>query len=303
MPTVSVVIPTLGRPQLACRAVSGVLTQTMADLEVLVVIDGDDKATRSALQSIGDHRLRVLSHETNRGAGYARDTGVAASSGEWIAFLDDDDEWAPEKLERQLALAAAGKAVIMTRSRVVYASSEFIQPTRAYDNLLPIDEWLFDRRTWLKGGQSFLQTSSLMFPREIFAQVRFGNATHEEWEAIIRAVKQYGYPLLTAEEPLVTYYVPEKRPALSKTHTWRKSIEWLHRVRDMLTPRAASGFCLTVVARLAANAGERGAILPLLREAFAVGQPTAKQLLAFALIWVFPDDLRRTIRRLTSPRV
>lgn len=298
MPQVSVVVPTFGRPELVTRAVGGVLAQTMGDLELIVVIDGDDPATVAALRSFDDARLRWISHTGKRGAGQARDTGADAARGQWVAFLDDDDEWLPEKLERQLAVAPADRrAVLMTLSRVATPYGDFVRPADPYRGDRPFDEWLFDRRTWFKGGQSFLQTSSLMMPRAMFDRLHFRDTRqHEEWELVIRAVKQLGYAVVTAPEPLVIHYVGEARPSLSKTYTWRRSIEWIDGLAGLVTPRARAGFLLTAIAQTAANSGDRSALLPLLREAFSGGRPTARQLFAFSLFWLLPEPTRRRAR-------
>ena len=103
---VSVVIPTRNRPQLACRAVSYALQQTYLNLEVIVVVDGPDPATVLALQSLQEPRLHILPLDENVGGSEARNVGARAALGEWIALLDDDDEWVPKKIERQMLLAA-----------------------------------------------------------------------------------------------------------------------------------------------------------------------------------------------------
>ncbi|WEL16676.1 Glycosyl transferase family 2 [Halorhabdus sp. SVX81] len=103
-PTVSVVIPTYHRSDLIERAIHSVLDQTFDDLECIVVDDCSPDETAEIARSIDDERLAVLDHEENRGASAARNTGIEAATGEYIAFLDDDDEWLPEKLEKQLAL-------------------------------------------------------------------------------------------------------------------------------------------------------------------------------------------------------
>jgi len=102
MPTVSVVIPTYNRADVLPRAVDSVLGQTVADLELVVVDDGSTDDTADVLASYDDDRLRYVAHETNRGANVARNTGIEAAEGEYVAFLDSDDEWKPTKLERQL---------------------------------------------------------------------------------------------------------------------------------------------------------------------------------------------------------
>jgi glycosyltransferase involved in cell wall biosynthesis len=297
MPLVSVVIPTLGRPELVLRAVSTALGQSVGDIEVIVVIDGPDAATQAALSTVADARLRVIVHPVNRGAGAARDTGALAATAAWIALLDDDDEWLPGKLAAQLAAAPAGPAVLMTLSRVVGASVEFVRPGQVYDEHIPVDEWLFDRRTWTRGGESFLQCSSLMMPRALFDLIRFGDMKqHDDWEFVLRAVKQHGYRLVTVPEALVIYHVPELRASLSRTHTWRRSIIWVLSLRPILTPRAISGFLLTVAAQIAASFGRREAFGPLLAAARRYGAPTPKQFFAFAYFYASPAAMRRKLR-------
>ena len=97
MVTVSAVIPTRGRPELLRRAVRSALAQTLRDIEVVVVIDGPDPVTHGVLQELAqqDSRLRVLALPSSVGGSDARNRGVDAAAGEWIAFLDDDDEWLP----------------------------------------------------------------------------------------------------------------------------------------------------------------------------------------------------------------
>lgn len=102
MTTVSVVIPTYNRVDVLPRAVESVLGQTFRDLELLVVDDGSTDETLAYLDDVEDERLRVVEHETNQGANAARNTGIGAADGEYVAFLDSDDEWHPRKLERQI---------------------------------------------------------------------------------------------------------------------------------------------------------------------------------------------------------
>lgn len=299
MPLVSVVIPTLRRPALVARAVRTALAQTMSDLEVIVVVDGDDPDTCATLAAVADERLRVIAHPRNRGAGAARDTGAAAAAGTWIALLDDDDEWLPGKLAAQLAAAPEEPAVLMTLSRVVSGVGAFVRPAEPYREDIPVDEWLFDRRSWTRGGQSFLQCSSLMMPRALFGLLRFADMKqHDDWEFVLRAVKQHGYRLVTVAEPLVVYHVPEARASLSRTHTWRRSIRWALSLRAILTPRAMSGFLLTVAAQMAASFGQRDGFGPLFAAARRFGAPSARQVFAFAYFYASPVALRRKVRAL-----
>ncbi|QFU83056.1 glycosyltransferase family 2 protein [Natronorubrum aibiense] len=102
MTRVSVIIPTYNRATTLPRAIDSVLAQTVDDLEVVVVDDGSTDETSSVLASYDDPRIRPVVHATNQGANVARNTGLEHASGEYVAFLDSDDEWHPAKLERQL---------------------------------------------------------------------------------------------------------------------------------------------------------------------------------------------------------
>jgi len=119
MPEVSVIIPTYNRARLIGRAVRSVLAQTYTDFEIIVVDDGSTDDTLAAVQALAqtDDRVLYLRHETNQGAQAARNTGIQAARGQYIALLDSDDEWLPHKLEQQIRLyRQAGE-----RTGVVYA--------------------------------------------------------------------------------------------------------------------------------------------------------------------------------------
>jgi len=101
MPRVSVIIPVYNRAELIAQAVESVLRQTFSDFELLVVDDGSSDGTWEALQRYGS-RIRALRQE-HQGASAARNLGIQTAAGEYLAFLDSDDLWQPQKLARQVA--------------------------------------------------------------------------------------------------------------------------------------------------------------------------------------------------------
>jgi len=103
-PSVTVVVTTRDRPELAQRALASALGQTRADVEVVVV---DDGSRPPFVPAVSDPRVRVVRHEVAAGVGAARNAGLAAATGAWITFLDDDDELEPHMVEQVLAAAAA----------------------------------------------------------------------------------------------------------------------------------------------------------------------------------------------------
>lgn len=102
-PLVSVVIPTYNYGRYICETVASALGQTCSPIEVIVVDDGSTDDTRERLAAYGD-RVRYI-HQQNRGLSAARNTGIRAAEGHYIALLDSDDLWLPDKLERQMTLA------------------------------------------------------------------------------------------------------------------------------------------------------------------------------------------------------
>ncbi len=97
-PLFSIVIPVYNRPREITRAIDSCLGQRHSAFEIIVVDDGSDDGTVEVVRGYTDQRVRLLCHETNQGVCPARNTGVDGSRGEWIIFLDSDDEFAPDAL-------------------------------------------------------------------------------------------------------------------------------------------------------------------------------------------------------------
>ena len=113
-PLVSVIIPSYDRPRLLRRAVDSVLSQVYDPIELIVVDDHSPTPVRKTLDRVDDSSIestRVIRHEENKGLSAARNTGIESASGEYIAFLDDDDRWHPEKLSRQVPVLNRDPAV------------------------------------------------------------------------------------------------------------------------------------------------------------------------------------------------
>ncbi len=103
MVLISVVIPTYNRSEYLLRAIRSVIDQTYSDWEIIIVDDSDDPLeVVQGVESFNDKRLRLIRNAERKGVSYARNVGINASKGDYIAFLDDDDEWYPTKLEKQI---------------------------------------------------------------------------------------------------------------------------------------------------------------------------------------------------------
>ena len=104
MPQVSVIIPTHNRSHLLRTALGSVVCQTFDDFEIVVIDDHSTDDTKSTVAKFADDRIRYLRNKGKNGPSIARNLGISAALGEYIAFLDDDDEWHNAKLEKQIDL-------------------------------------------------------------------------------------------------------------------------------------------------------------------------------------------------------
>ncbi|MGD0970557.1 MAG: glycosyltransferase family A protein [Desulfobaccales bacterium] len=114
-PGLSVIIPTYNRAPLVKEAVASVLAQTWRDFEVLVVDDASRDGTAEALAAFGS-RIRLLRSPSRLGVAAARNLGISAARGQWLAFLDSDDLWRPEKLARQMAYLAGLPELVLCQT-------------------------------------------------------------------------------------------------------------------------------------------------------------------------------------------
>jgi glycosyltransferase involved in cell wall biosynthesis len=298
---ISVVIPTRNRPGLLVRAVRSALAQTHPTLEVIVVIDGPDSESIAALTEVRDHRLLWNELPESRGANRARNAGAAMASGEWVAFLDDDDEWFPEKLERQFTLLAEANfdpsLVISCRFLMRTPEGDAIWPRRLPDEGESIGDYMFNRRT-LFNGEAAMNTSTLLIPRKMVNDVQFSAAVkkHQEIDFLLRASD---HPLVRVEfvpDPLAIWNVDVARKAITNSRDWVRSFEWIRSHRARLSRGAYSGFLLISLASEAAGQRDWSAFFPILRDAIVFGRPTLCQLLRYCSMWFVPQKLRHRIR-------
>jgi len=107
-PAASAIIPVYNRAGPVAHAVASLAAQTLSDLEIIVVDDGSADASAEAAERAGGSRVRIVRHSVNRGIPAARNSGLAAARGKYIAWLDSDDIARPRRLERQVRFSKAG---------------------------------------------------------------------------------------------------------------------------------------------------------------------------------------------------
>lgn len=127
-PKVSVIIPTRNRQDMLKRAIESVLGQTCQEFEIIVVSDASTDNTKEIVAAFADDRIRLFEHEEPKGASATRNTGIRHARGRFIAFLDDDDEWVPQKLEWQLPVIENSPPEV----GLVYGWQEYFQDGKPF---------------------------------------------------------------------------------------------------------------------------------------------------------------------------
>lgn len=187
IPLVSIILPTFNRKDTIQRSVNSVLNQSFSDFELIIVDDASTDSTREMLKCIHDNRIEFITHSNQRGAGAARNTGIAKARGEYIAFQDSDDEWMQNKLKDQLMIINSNKNIgavfspylLINNTDIEQKPSKIISGMQGniFRNIL---------------GGSFVGTPTLLVRRSVFEKSGVFNEklkTLEDWELVIRMAK------------------------------------------------------------------------------------------------------------------
>ncbi|MBL6456667.1 glycosyltransferase family 2 protein [Belnapia sp. T6] len=209
-PLVSVVVPCFNRAHLIPELLATVRGQTLPDWELVIVDDCSTEDLAAAVQACGpDPRIRLIRHESNRGAPAARNTGVAAARGRFIAFLDSDDSWRPEKLARQaeavLAASDPDTIVCVTRTLVVLPEGrQIIRPLEGPRPGRSFGEFLYN-----DGG--FFQSSAIFLAARLARQIRFREDLGQmEEHLFFMELGASGAAYLLVPEPLTIWHNDER---------------------------------------------------------------------------------------------
>jgi glycosyltransferase involved in cell wall biosynthesis len=296
MPKVSAVIPSRNRPELVCRAVKSVLNQTMQDLEVVVVVDGPDPVTIRALEQFGDPRVRIIPLEQSVGGSEARNIGAHYAYGEWVGLLDDDDEWLPTKLEKQLrvAVSATTRYSFVVCSNILRAGGQdSIVPTRFPHPSEPMSEYLFG------APRQGFQTSAFFCSRELFVAVPWTKLKGlQDIDWFLRVLAHPEVTFAIVEEPLSVYWM-ETQATITSGLGWQPCFEWGREHRHLMTAKAYSFFLAKVcVHRARRQKAGLGVWLSILKESLLRGSPTLRAIAMFAGYSLVPYGGRRYIGNL-----
>ena len=198
MPTISVVIPTYNRQRFIREAIRSVLYQTRSPAEIIICDDGSTDGTEEVVMSMASTVPVVYKRQENQGPGAARNLGAASARGDWIAFLDDDDVWHPEKLAAQEDYVAAHPEVVF-----VYSHFEFIDEA---SHPMPMPTKWDELGLMIFDGNPPALPSTVLVKKDVFLEiggfdVRLKHA--EDWDLFVRIAERF--PTHCVEQKLVKH--------------------------------------------------------------------------------------------------
>jgi glycosyltransferase involved in cell wall biosynthesis len=235
-PSISVVIPTFNRKELIFHALASVAQQTYLPLEVIVADDcSTDGTVEAILAAHFPFPVEVVSLTSNQGPAAARNAGILKAQGIYIAFLDSDDIWLPEKLEQQVQrladLSEPALTVLYSQVRLQRKHETLVRPSRAKDASEPIADYVF-----VNGG--YLDQNTVMLPTSLARAVlyRSGVRLHEDWDFYIR-LEERGALFVMVDRPLgITYDIRDSGRASAAQPT--RSLALLEEWRPRISRRA-----------------------------------------------------------------
>lgn len=293
VPRVSAIITTLRRPDMVARAIESVLQQTFTDFELLVVVDGPDEATLEALSQIHDARMRVIALRDNVGLGEARNAGIRESRAEWVAFLDDDDEWFPKKLATQMA------AVEASEGEANFVVCRFDERTskglRVRPKFFPAhgENW----------SESFychkvlLLPSTFLVTKKLMLAYPFRLRRHEDVDWLLRIQAAGAVRAVWVEDSLAVYHCEATNNRISTDVEWNGRYQWYLDNPTLLTAKALPYYIGMLCIPEAQNSPSPiRACGFLLKEAVTRGRLSIKTLAYLAMVTFSTRNWRTNVR-------
>lgn len=261
-PLISVVIPTFERPYFLRRAIESVFKQSYHQLEIIVVVDGVSKKTAELIDELQINQvIPITLIQTNEkvGGSEARNIGVRQAAGEYIALLDDDDEWFETKIAAQMKEIQKNK-LTSNDDFLCFTSLERYKDKNqeTYDKLPNVDykdskkvsiaDYLFETKGLRNVG--FIQTSTVIVPKRLLLQTPFtkGLIKHQDWDWLLNVDKDHQLKIIQVEEPQIIYHsdVPVDT-RVGYINRWRFTEQWVLDHRKSFSDFGYESFILNYI--------------------------------------------------------
>ena len=301
-PLVSVIIPTYNRANVIHRSISSAIKQSYQKIEIIVVDDASDDDTAQIVQQINDTRIIYICHQINLGGSEARNTGIKNARGKFIAFLDSDDVWLPNKLQHQLAIISQQKChdnlVCYTQfqksSQIFYQRS--ILPAKGKQEQETIPEYF-----WLSGGE--MLTSTLLVSRTLASRTLFqtGLVKHQDLDFVIRLETQ-GAKFIFVPQVLAIWHNEPRCDRISCQVNYQASLDWIQQYRQYISEDAYQGFLLKeIVPKMIKEPNNKSIATNLIFQAWRKGIVSPFYSLYLLIKSSIPRNYQQQIKKIIKP--
>lgn len=240
---ISVIIPFYNNAQSIERALNSVQRQSVKPQEVILINDAspDWMEIESKLDDFTSLNLKTIHHKSNKNGAAARNSGIIAAKGEYIAFLDADDEWYPDHLEKSFHFLKSENLDICTaKCQIIKSNGIFISPTKSIKQNERLASYLFVK------GQS-MYTPTIFMLKSAAKNLLFDDTIkrHQDFDFLLRAEK-LGYKISNFDHfGAIVHW--EDNDVLKKGETWRFSLEWLEKREKWFNHKERSNFWLQFI--------------------------------------------------------
>lgn len=220
--TISVIIPTYNREKQIKRAIESVIRQTYGALEIIIVDDGSTDNTEDVVCQIEERKIKYV-RQKNQGACVARNRGIKEASGDYIAFLDSDDEWVSNKLERQMShINNVGSEVSVCNYVIENNNKTKVAMSNIHSEVFTLNELL---------NYNYITTGAILIKRELLQKVGMFDEKmprYQDWELALRIARKTEIPFLN--EPLLIQHV--QKESISRSTSKDKKFYALERMLE-----------------------------------------------------------------------
>jgi len=258
------VVPTFNRENVIMNCLKSILNQTYSNIEVIVVDDASEDNTEKIVKSIVDKRLKYVRLPRNTKGTQPRNIGIELSKGEYIAFLDSDDTWLPDKIEKQLSL------IKRSNYKDVLCFTGIIHSKNSKKNIV-INRNLYSTESIMDYilNVGWVQCGTFMCSREIAKLTKFSPKVrkHQDWDFCYRLSKN-NCKFIYLEEALTVYNIENGNNQISTNSRYDLSLEWINSIKNEISVKSYYAFLINHVAHDMNVSNQRKEAWNIYKEAF-----------------------------------
>lgn len=232
--SISIIIPCFNGAETIGRALDSVRLQTFGNYEIIVVDDASTDRSAEIVETAGVQNLHLIRHDHNRGAAASRNTGIRAARHRWIAFLDSDDAWMPQKLAQQIdAIRNAGYDAYACVSGFILHKGRLSTSVR-----VPLRPGIFKKEIYF--GCTISPGSTLIVARNAFDRIGVFDESFqrlEDWDWLLRFAAEFD--MLSVPEPLVDIYLKGQTPEQTAAQA-QNVVDAIDHIESKHLPRISS---------------------------------------------------------------